>query len=93
METPSLSPGKVEGPENEQSESAPTSEPLAVAPVHSERPNPEPLTVAVLRRKLDAAILAEGWAAVKVIHERIVEAERAEAGNVVAIDGARRGRT
>jgi hypothetical protein len=38
---------------------------------------PEPLTVVVLRRKLDAAIVAEAWDAVKAIRERIVEVERA----------------
>jgi hypothetical protein len=41
-------------------------------------------SVEVLRRKLDAAIVAEAWDAVKAIRERIVEVERAEAGNVVA---------
>jgi hypothetical protein len=46
---------------------------------------PPQLTVDVLRQKLDTAILAEAWDAVKVIRERLVEAERAAAGNVVAI--------
>jgi hypothetical protein len=41
------------------------------------------LTVEILRRKLDAAIMAEAWEAVKAIRERIVQAEREEAGNVV----------
>jgi len=44
----------------------------------------------VLRRKLDAAIVAEAWDAVKAIRERMVEAERDAAGNVVALDTARR---
>jgi hypothetical protein len=43
-------------------------------------------TVDVLRRKLDTAIVAEAWAAVKVIRERIVEAERTAAqGNVIPL--------
>jgi len=29
-----------------------------------------------LRRKLDAAILAEAWEAVKIVHARIVEEEK-----------------
>jgi hypothetical protein len=52
-------------------------------------PIAKPPTFAELRRKLDAAIMAEQWEAVKAIRERIVQAEREEAGNVVAI-GARR---
>jgi len=51
--------------------------------------NAEPLTVAVLRRKLDAAIVAEAWDAVKAIQQRIVVLEREAAGNVVALDAAR----
>jgi hypothetical protein len=47
----------------------------------------------VLRRKLDAAIVAEQWAAVKIIRERIVEAERAECKNVVDLVAHRRERT
>jgi hypothetical protein len=43
-----------------------------------------------LRRKLDAAILAEAWDAVKAIRERIVEIDRA-AANVVDL-ASRRGR-
>jgi hypothetical protein len=50
----------------------------------SDGPQPEPLTFDVLRRKLDAAIVAEAWDAVKAIRERIVEVERDAAGNVVA---------
>jgi hypothetical protein len=42
-----------------------------------------------LRRKLDRAIMAEQWEAVKTIRERIAEVERAQAGNVVDIDRAR----
>ena len=48
------------------------------------------LTVEVLRRKLDAAIDAEAWEAVKAIRERMVDAEREAAGNVVALDARRR---
>jgi hypothetical protein len=44
----------------------------------------------VLRRKLDRAIMAEAWDAVKAIRERIAEVERAAAGNVVALDARRR---
>jgi len=44
----------------------------------------------VLRRKLDAAIDAEAWEAVKAIRERMVDAEREAAGNVVALDARRR---
>jgi hypothetical protein len=62
---------------------ADTSEPPASAP------RTEPLTLAVLRAKLDAAIVAEAWEAVKTIRERIVQAERSAAGNVVDM-GARR---
>jgi hypothetical protein len=42
----------------------------------------EPITLEVLRQKLDAAILAEAWEAVKAIRERMVDVERAQAGNV-----------
>jgi hypothetical protein len=38
---------------------------------------PPALTLDVLRAKLDAAILAEAWDAVRVIRDRIVEIERA----------------
>jgi hypothetical protein len=47
-------------------------------------------TVAELRGKLDAAIMAEQWEAVKAIRDRIVEVERT--GNVVAIRAKRRDR-
>jgi hypothetical protein len=50
------------------------------------------VTVEVLRQKLDAAIVAEAWDAVKAIRERIVQVEREAAGNVVAI-GAKVRRT
>ena len=43
-----------------------------------------PVTVDVLRAKLDAAILAEEWSAVKAIRERMIEVER-EASNVVPL--------
>jgi hypothetical protein len=62
---------------------------LAGASGGSTSPNAEPLTVAALRRKLDAAIDAEAWPAVAVIRERIREAERAEACNVIPIDVAK----
>jgi hypothetical protein len=41
--------------------------------------------VVTLRRKLDAAIVAEAWDAVKAIRERIAQVEREEAGNVVSL--------
>ncbi len=51
--------------------------------------NAEPLTVAVLWRKLDAAIVAEAWDAVKAIQQRIVALERGAAGNVVDLAAER----
>ena len=57
------------------------------APTHA-----EPITIETLRRKLDAAIVAEAWEAVKAIRQRMIEVEREGAGNVVALDVARRGR-
>jgi hypothetical protein len=44
-------------------------------------------SVETFRAKLDAAIVAEAWDAVKAIRERIVELERTQAGNVVALRG------
>ena len=52
-------------------------------------PNAEP-GVEVLRRKLDAAIHASAWIAVKAIHERIVEAERAKVVDLGAERARRR---
>jgi hypothetical protein len=51
---------------------------------------PEPLSIEVLRQRLDAAIDAEQWGAVSVIRERIRDGERAD---VVDLDRerARRG--
>jgi hypothetical protein len=47
--------------------------------------------VDVLRRKLDAAIVAEEWEAVKIIHGRIVEVERdAMPANVIHLGERRR---
>jgi hypothetical protein len=43
------------------------------------------LTIEVLRQKLDRAIVAEAWDAVKAIRERMIEVERDAAGNVVSI--------
>ena len=48
-------------------------------------PNAEP-SIDVLRRKLDSAILAERWDAVRVIRDRIVEVERL---GVVDLDAER----
>jgi hypothetical protein len=44
----------------------------------------------VLRRQLDAAIIAEAWDAVKAIRDRIAQVEREKAGNVRSIDSAKR---
>ena len=54
--------------------------------------NPEPLTIEVLRVKLDAAIDAEAWPAVKAIRERMAEVEHEAAlsnPKVRFIDSAR----
>ncbi len=48
------------------------------------------ISLDVLRQKLDAAIVAEAWDAVKAIRERMTEVERAGAGNVVKLDTRRR---
>jgi hypothetical protein len=50
-----------------------------------------PPTLDVLRRKLDAAIVAEAWDAVKAIRERIVEVERRAVIDLEA-EARRRGR-
>ena len=49
------------------------------------------LDLPTLRRKLDAAILAEAWEAVKAVRERITELERAAVVNLET-ERARRGR-
>jgi hypothetical protein len=67
------------GPTDSKSESARASEPLAAAP----------LTLDVLRAKLDRAIVAEAWDAVKAIRERIVALERE---GVVELDEERKRR-
>jgi hypothetical protein len=66
----------------------------AVAPQVNAMPNAEPITIEVLRAKLDRAIIAEEWEAVKAIRERIGEVERVPAGNVLnlAEERLRRGR-
>lgn len=101
-EEPIPEPGKDAGssmpPDVAGDESAPGSRPLAAGSHPSERPEPKPEaserpSVAVLRAKLDAAIVAEAWHAVKAIRERIAEAERDEAdasGKVVSLDARRR---
>lgn len=48
----------------------------------TERDRGEP-SVETFRRKLDAAIIAEAWEAVKAIRERILELEQEQASNVV----------
>lgn len=49
---------------------------------------PKP-SLEVLRRKLDAAIVAEAWDAVKAIRDRMGEVEREAAGNVLAFPARR----
>lgn len=49
------------------------------------------IDIATLRRKLDSAILAEAWDAVKAIRERIVEVERAAFVDLVE-ERAKRGK-
>ena len=53
---------------------------------------PPSLTAAVLRQRLDAAILDGAWEAVRVINERLKEVEREEAGNVVTLPARKGGR-
>jgi hypothetical protein len=50
------------------------------------RPNAEPISLDVLRAKLDAATAAEAWGAVESIQRRIDEAERS---NVVDLETER----
>lgn len=48
------------------------------------------VTLEELRRKLDAAILAEAWDAVKIVHARIVEeGKRVAPGNVIDVGRGR----
>lgn len=65
-------------------------EPVDVGPSESAALAPA-LSINLLCRKLDAAILAEAWDAVRIVRDRIVEIERAQ---VVDLDAerARRGR-
>lgn len=62
-----------------------------VTSVETPRPNSRPSeperapSIEMLRRKLDAAIDLEEWAAVPIIRERIRDLERAAAGNVVEL--------
>jgi hypothetical protein len=53
-------------------------------------PNAEPITIEILRSKLDRAIVAERWEAVKTIRERIAQIERAAATNVIDLDARRK---
>jgi hypothetical protein len=59
---------------------------LEFAGIHKSESGP---TVEALRAKLDIAIMAEQWDAVRTIKQRIDEVERAAAGNVVPIDSRR----
>jgi len=78
---PSPAPGSQPAPRRDGSpaESRPVVKPMA-----------EPPSVEVLRRKMDAAIVAEAWDAVKAIRERIIEEERT---NVVDLEAERVRRT
>jgi hypothetical protein len=72
---------------------APNESPLATIPpqlatVGRSEPG---VDIATLRRKLDAAIVAEAWPAVKVIHDLIVEHERAAVVDLAA-ERQKRGR-
>jgi hypothetical protein len=78
---PSPAPGSQPAPRRDGS-------PVESRPVV--KPNAEPPTLEVLRRKLDAAIVAEAWDAVKAIRERIIEEERT---NVVDLEAERVRRT
>jgi hypothetical protein len=49
-------------------------------------------SAAELRAKLDRAIMAEQWEAVRAIRDRIVEVERVEAANVIDFVARRRAR-
>jgi hypothetical protein len=79
---PEKTAGSALPPPAGEPESARVSEPLAVDSRTLVEPEPK-VTVDLLRRKLDAAILAEAWEAVKVIRERIVEVELPRARRVV----------
>jgi hypothetical protein len=50
---------------------------------HDAQPNAAATQAETLRAKLDAAILAEEWDAVKIIGARLREVERQEATNVI----------
>jgi hypothetical protein len=52
---------------------------------------PAPPTLEVLRAKLDAAIVAEAWDAVKAIRDRMAEMQRADVVDLAG-ERARRGR-
>lgn len=70
-----------EGGSRNESSSGPSAE----GPRPSEPAEAKPLTLEVFRRKLDAAIVAEQWDAVKAIRQRMIEVERAEAANVIPL--------
>jgi hypothetical protein len=59
-------------------------------PSEAERANVATPSLETLRAKLDAAIVAEQWEAVKAIRARIVEIERAD---VIDLNAARARRT
>lgn len=72
-------------PDRPDEQTGPTTMPLATSR------GAEPPTVEVLRAKLDAAIVAEAWDAVKVIRERMKQVERAGVVDLAA-ERARRER-
>ena len=73
-------------------QTSPSSNGLAGASEGLAVPNAEPISIDVLRSKLDRAIIAEEWGAVKAIHERIGQAQQDAAGNVRRLDRTRSGR-
>jgi hypothetical protein len=93
-ERPDASSSSAGSPEKQGASAIDSVSKVETAPTNSRPGEPETaLTIDVLRRKLDAAIVAEAWEAVKAIRERMIEVERAAAGNVIAIEShTRRGR-
>jgi hypothetical protein len=78
-------------PSEKQAPIASTPEEPRHEPTRVSEPTPEgSVPLETLRAKLDAAIAAEAWDAVRIIHARIVEAERSAAGNVISIGSAKR---
>jgi hypothetical protein len=81
-----------DAPQRETTLAPQTSRPSKSEPRSTVLGDAQPLTLDLLRCKLDAAIVAEAWDAVKAIRERMVEVEREAAGNLVRLEAHRRGR-